>query len=266
MERLAGKVALITGGGGRIGAATARRFASEGARVALGDLSLDAAKRVAEEIGEAGLAIAFDAGDPASIEAMIERTVAHFGRLDILHNNAALLDLAFLDQDRTAVDTSIEVWDRTMEVNVRGYLVACKHAIPHMRAAGGGSIINTASNAAVLGDTSRIAYGSSKGAIMSMTRYIATQHGREGIRCNAILPGLILDPELEEKVPEMAAMTKRHVLIARNGRPEDIAGLAAFFASDDSAFVTGQAIQCDGGLLSHQPFFADEMDRAAAGS
>jgi NAD(P)-dependent dehydrogenase (short-subunit alcohol dehydrogenase family) len=261
MQRLAGKVALITGGGGRIGAATARRFAQEGARVAIGDLNLDAARRVADEIGEAALAIAFNAGNPVEIEAMVHRAAEHFGRLDILHNNAALLDLAFLDQDRTAVDTSIEVWDRTMEVNVRGYMVACKHAIPHMRAAGGGSIINTSSNAAALGDTSRIAYGSSKGAILTMTRYIATQHGREGIRCNAIMPGLILDPELEAKVQDLATMTKRHLLIGRNGRPEDIAGLAAFFASDDSAFVTGQVMAVDGGLLSHQPFFADEMDR-----
>src|SRR3546814_207117 len=145
----------------------------------------------------------------------------------------SLLDLAFLERDRTAVDTDIEVWDRTMEVNVRGYMVACKHVIPYMRRQGGGSIINTSSNAAAAGDSSRIAYGSSKGAILVMTKYIATQHGRENIRCNAILPGLILDPELEAKVKDMAEMTKRHLLLTRNGRPEDIAGLAAFFASDD---------------------------------
>lgn len=146
------------------------------------------------------------------------------------------------------------------ESNVRGYMVACKHVIPHMRRQGGGSIINTSSNAAAAGDSSRIAYGSSKGAILVMTKYIATQHGRENIRCNAIMPGLILDPELEAKLKDMAEMTKRHVLLPRNGRPEDIAGLAAFFASDDSAFITGQAISCDGGLVGHQPFFADEME------
>lgn len=262
MQRLTGKVAIITGGGGRIGAATARRFVQEGAKVALADLMIEAAQRIASELGDNALPLAFDAADPDSIAAMIDQAVGHFGRLDILHNNAALLDLSFLDGDRTAVDTSIETWDRTMEVNVRGYMVACKHAIPHMRAAGGGSIINTSSNAAAQGDTSRIAYGSSKGAILTMTKYIATQHGRENIRCNAILPGLILDPDLESKVPELASMTKRHLLLCRNGRPEDIAGLAAFFASDDSAFVTGQAISCDGGLLSHQPFYADEIEKA----
>jgi NAD(P)-dependent dehydrogenase (short-subunit alcohol dehydrogenase family) len=261
MQRLAGKVAVITGGAGRIGAATARRFVQEGARVVIADLMIEAAERIARELGEAALPVAFDAGEPDTIAAVIDRAAGHFGRIDILHNNAALLDLAFLEKDRTAVDTSIEVWDRTMEVNVRGYMVACKHAIPHIRAAGGGSIINTASNAAAAGDTSRIAYGSSKGAIVVMTKYIATQHGRENIRCNAILPGLILDPELEAKVADLAAMTRRHLLLPRNGRPEDIAGLAAFLASEDSAFVTGQVIGCDGGMLSHQPFYADEMER-----
>ena len=259
MQRFEGKVALITGGGGRIGAAVARRMASEGAKVAVADLSEESAQRVADEIGDSALAIQFDAGDPETIEAMVARTVDHFGRLDVLHNNAAMLDLAFLDRDQNAVDTDIEVWDKTMEVNVRGYMVACKHAIPHMTRQGG-SIINTSSNAAAAGDTSRIAYGSSKGAILVMTKYIATQHGRDNIRCNAIMPGLILDPELEAKLPEYATMTKRHLLLTRNGLPEDIAALAAFFGSDDAAFITGQAISCDGGLVSHQPFFADEVN------
>lgn len=259
-DRLAGKTAIITGGGGRIGAATARRLVQEGANVAIADLSEGAAQRVANDLGKAAIAIQFDAGEPDSIAAMVARAADHFGRIDILHNNAALLDLAFLDRDRDAVQTDIDVWDQTMEVNVRGYMLACKHAIPHMRRQGGGSIINTSSNAAAAGDSSRIAYGSSKGAILVMTKYIATQHGRENIRCNAIMPGLILDPELEAKMPEYAAMTKRHLLLNRNGIPDDIAGMVAFFASDDASFVTGQAISCDGGLVSHQPFFADEIN------
>lgn len=262
MHRFEGKVAIITGGAGRIGAATARRMASEGAKVAIADLNADAANAIADEIGDAALALQFDAGDPASIARMVASTVDRFGRIDVLHNNAALLDLAFLARDLNVVDTDIEVWDRTMEVNARGYMVACKHVIPHMVRQGGGAIINTSSNAAAAGDSSRIAYGSSKGAILVMTKYIATQHGRDGVRCNAILPGLILDAGLEEKVPDLANMTKRHLLLGRNGRPEDIAGLAAFLGSDDSAFITGQAIGVDGGLLTHQPFFADEMDAA----
>jgi NAD(P)-dependent dehydrogenase (short-subunit alcohol dehydrogenase family) len=257
LRGLDGKVALITGGGGRIGAATARRLAAEGVRVSIGDLSEAAATAVARSIGNQALAVQFDAGDPDSIARMVARTVEHFGRLDILHNNAAMLDLAFLDQDRDAVQTSVEVWDATMQINVRGYMLACKHAIPHMLSAGGGSIINTASNAALLGDSSRIAYGSSKGAVISMTRYIATQHGRSKIRCNAISPGLILDDELERKLPELCAATGRQVLLPRHGRPEDIAAVVAFFASDDSSFVTGQLIGVDGGMLAHQPFLAD---------
>jgi NAD(P)-dependent dehydrogenase (short-subunit alcohol dehydrogenase family) len=257
LRGLDGKVALITGGGGRIGAATARRLAAEGVRVSIGDLSEAAATAVARFIGNQALAVQFDAGDPDSIARMVARTVEHFGRLDILHNNAAMLDLAFLDQDRDAVQTSVEVWDATMQINVRGYMLACKHAIPHMLSAGGGSIINTASNAALLGDSSRIAYGSSKGAVISMTRYIATQHGRSKIRCNAISPGLILDDELERKLPELCAATGRQVLLPRHGRPEDIAAVVAFFASDDSSFVTGQLIGVDGGMLAHQPFLAD---------
>jgi NAD(P)-dependent dehydrogenase (short-subunit alcohol dehydrogenase family) len=260
MHRLAGKVAIVTGGGGRIGAATAIRLASEGARVVVADLAEDAAAVAAAAIGEQALAVQFDAGDPHSIALLVARTVEHFGRLDILHNNAALLDLDFLDGDRTVVDTSIDVWDKTMQVNLRGYMLACKHAIPHMVAAGGGSIINTTSNAALAGDSVRVAYGSSKGAIVSLTRYIAAQHGRDNIRCNAIAPGLIVNEALERALPEFVAMTARHVLIPRHGRPEDIAGMVAFFASDDSSFVTGQIISCDGGLISHQPHLADLLD------
>lgn len=259
MNRLAGKVAIVTGGAGRIGAATARRFAAEGALVAVADIDRAAAQRIAQGIGESAVAIAFDARSPDSIAAMVADAARHFGRIDILHNNVALLDLSFLERDGDAVSTELDVWDAAMAVNVRGYLIACKHAIPHMRRQGGGAIVNTSSNAAAAGDTARIAYGTSKGAILTMTKYIATQHGHENIRCNAILPGLILDADLEAKLADFAATTRRHLLTNRNGRPEDVAALAAFLASEDAAFVTGQAISCDGGLLAHQPFYADEI-------
>lgn len=260
MKGLAGKVALITGGGGRIGAAVAERLAAEGVRVALGDLNLDAARAVADRLGGGALAIRFDAEDPASIAAMVAEAADAFGRIDVLHNNAALLDPAVLNRDTTAADIDIGTWDRTMDVNVRGYLIACQQVIPHMRRQGGGSIINTSSNAAAAGDLLRIAYGTSKGAIVTMTKYIATQFGRENIRCNAIMPGLILDEELEARVPHLAETTKRHLLLTRNGRPDDVAGLVAFFASDDAAFITGQVLSCDGGLVGHQPFFADMVE------
>jgi NAD(P)-dependent dehydrogenase (short-subunit alcohol dehydrogenase family) len=253
-------VAIVTGGGGRIGGATAKRLAQEGARVVVADLALASAERVAHEIGENALAFAFDAGDPETIERLVAVAAQHFGRLDILHNNAALLDVAFLNSDTDVVNVSLETWDKTMQVNLRGYMVACKHAIPHLRRQGGGSIINTTSNASLAGDNTRIAYGASKAAINALTRQIATQHGRENIRCNAVSPGLITDPELEARFPELHAVSARHTPLPRFGRGEDMAALVAFLASDDASFVTGQVICCDGGMLVHQPIYADTID------
>jgi NAD(P)-dependent dehydrogenase (short-subunit alcohol dehydrogenase family) len=260
MERLTGRVAIVTGGGGRIGSATAARLASEGARVVCADLIPEAARAAAERIGGDAIGIEFDASDAGSIEDLVRRTVDRFGRLDILHNNAAVTKLDDLDQDTNAIDTPVEVWDQMMVTNVRSYMVACKYAVPHMIAAGGGSIINTASDAALVAEPSRIAYGTSKGAIITFTKYIATQHGRQGIRCNAVCPGLIVNDALASQIADFLAINQKHLLLDRIGRPEHIAGLVAFLASDDAAFVTGQVISCDGGLLAHSPAMADVLD------
>lgn len=260
MTRLEGRVAIVTGGGGRIGSATARRLVTEGARVAIADLVTESAERVAHEIGASAIAIGFDAGDPASIARLVEQTAQHFGRIDILHNNAALVDVAFLNDDTDVVTISLETWDKTMEVNLRGYVAAAKHAIPHMRAVGGGSIINTTSNAALAGDSARIAYSASKAAINALTRSIATQHGRENIRCNAVSPGLITDPELQARFPDLHVVSGRHTPLPRFGVGADMAALVAFLASDDASFITGQVICCDGGMLMHQPTYADLID------
>ncbi len=260
VQRLAGLVAIVTGGGGRIGGATAKRLAREGARVVVADIVMEAAERVADEIGENALAMAFDAGDPDSIERLVNRSAQYFGGIDILHNNAALLDVAFLNNDTDVVNVTLETWDKTMEVNVRGYVVACKHVIPHMRKAGKGSIINTTSNAALAGDSTRIAYGASKAAIISLTRTMATQHGREFIRSNAVSPGLITDPDLEARFPDLHTVSARHTLLPRYGRGEDMAAAVAFLASDDASFITGQVLCIDGGMLAHQPTYADIID------
>ena len=175
VNRLDGKIAIVTGGGGGIGSAVARRFVAEGAKVAIADLFEDSARAASEPLGDAALAVQFDAADPASIEAMISATVAHFGGLDILHNNAAMTDPAKHPLDSTAVDIPIEIWDEIMDINLRGYMLGCKYAIPHMIARGGGSIINTASNSGTAGDLARIAYGTSKGGIITLSKYIATQ-------------------------------------------------------------------------------------------
>jgi NAD(P)-dependent dehydrogenase (short-subunit alcohol dehydrogenase family) len=260
MQRLSGKVAIVTGGGGGIGSAVVRRFVSEGARVAVADVVEDAAKAVAKPLSNAAIAVQFDATDPASVEAMVEATVSHFGRLDILHNNAAMTDPGKSQLDTDAVTIPLEIWDEIIDVNLRGYLLGCKYAIPHMIAGGGGSIINTASNSGTAGDLARIAYGASKGAIITMTKYIATQHGRQNIRCNSVAPGVVLTEALSKTVPGLADIIKRHILTPEFGVPDDIAALVAFLASDESRYITGENISISGGGLSHQPHYADLMD------
>jgi NAD(P)-dependent dehydrogenase (short-subunit alcohol dehydrogenase family) len=264
MNRLEGKVAIVTGGGGGIGAAVARRLVSEGAKVTVADINIASARVAAEPLGASALAVEFDAADASAVQAMIERTVSHFGRLDILHNNAALTDPAKQQQDTTAVDIPLEIWNATLTTNVTGYLLGCKYAIPHMIAGGGGAIINTASNSGTAGDLARIAYGSSKGAIITMTKYVATQYGRQNIRCNSIAPGVVLTAALEKAAPGLKEMIRRHILTPEFGTPEDIAALVAFLASDEARYITGENISISGGGLSHQPHYADLADFMAA--
>lgn len=260
--RLQDRVAIVTGGGGGIGAAVARRLVGEGARVAVADLFEESARRAAEPLGNAAIAVQFDAADPASVGAMVERTVMHFGRLDILHNNAALTD-ARQGQDTTAIDIPYEIWNATMSVNVGGYLLGCKYALPHMIGGGGGAIVNTASGSGIAGDLARIAYGSSKAAIIALTKYVATQHGRQNIRCNAIAPGVVLTEALAKTAPGLKEIIARHVLTPRFGTPEDIAALVAFLVSDEAGYITGECIGINGGSLSHQPHYADLADAMA---
>jgi len=259
-DRLAGRVAIVTGGGSGIGAATARRLAAEGARVAVGDLNGAKAKEVAAELGDAGLGVEFDAEDVESVRALVEQTVAQFGRLDILHNNAAIMAPDHIAQDTNPVEIDFAIWDRTFAVNVRGYLAGCKFAIPHMLATGGGSIVLTASGSATFGDLSNIAYGSSKAAIVGFTRYVATQFGKQGIRCNAINPGLIRTEGGKQNVQgPMVEIMQANTPGPRLGRPEDIAATVAFLASDDAAYINGTVIAVDGGMLSHMPYMSDVL-------
>jgi NAD(P)-dependent dehydrogenase (short-subunit alcohol dehydrogenase family) len=266
IQRLGGKVAIITGGASGIGAATARRLAAEGACVAIGDLNGARAEQVAAEIGDRAVGVQFDAGDAASVELLVERTVAQFGRLDILHNNAAIMAPEVIGNDTNPVDIDFSVWDKTMEVNLRGYLAGCKYAIPHMISSGGGSIILTASGSAVFGDLSNIAYGTSKAGILGLNRYVATIYGSQGIRCNAINPGLIRTEGNKGNVPDvMLPIMERNTLVPRLGKPEDIAAAVAFLASDDAAFITGTTINVDGGMLCHAPYMSDFLEAYGAG-
>ena len=258
MGRLDGKIAIITGAAAGIGQATARRVAAEGARTVVADLNGAGAKLLADEISAAGgeaTAVQADLGDNDSARVMVEAAVTAYGGLDILHNNAAATRLA-ATEDRPVSAADPAVWDETMRVNLRGALVAIQAAVPHMIARGGGSVINTASGAGLTGDLRNPAYGASKAALISLTRYVATEFGKQGIRCNAISPGFIVIPEKAGRKAVEATMLRHH-LTPRLGRPEDIAALVVFLASDESAFITGQNICVDGGLLAHQPFLAD---------
>src|ERR1700683_4147122 len=186
MRRLENKVAIVTGGAGGIGSATAHRLTAEGARVVVADINLPRASEVAAKLGPQALALRYDAADVASIEALVDATVRHFGQLDILHNNSAVTPDEMQKFDTTAVDIPFEIWDLTLKVNLTSYMAGCKYALPHMLARGRGSILHTASGSGSHGDLARIAYGTSKAGIINLTRYVATQHGRAGIRCNAI--------------------------------------------------------------------------------
>jgi NAD(P)-dependent dehydrogenase (short-subunit alcohol dehydrogenase family) len=257
MRRLEGKIAIVTGGAGGIGSVTAQRLVSEGAKVVVADIDAAGAQRVADQIGNGSSAFQFDAADAASIEALVNAAVERYGRLDILHNNAALTAPKIIQSDTTAPQIPFEVWDAVMNVNLRGYMAACKFAIPVMLKNGGGAIINTASGSGMSGDVSRVAYGTSKAAIIGFTRYVATQHGRQGIRCNAIAPGLILTEASKAAVPELLSIISKHVLTQRLGKPEDVAALVAFLASEEAGFINGETIACNGGSLAHQAHTSD---------
>ena len=258
MGRLDGKIAIITGAASGIGRATALRVAAEGARTVVADLNATGAKQVAEAIAAAGgqaTAVQADLGDNDSVRAMVEAAVTAYGGLDVLHNNAAATHLAATD-DLPVSAADPDVWDETMRVNLRGALVAIQAAVPHMIARGGGSVINTASGAGLTGDLRPPAYGASKAALISLTRYAAAEFGKQGVRCNAISPGFIVIGEKPGREAVHATML-RHALTPRLGRPEDIAALVVFLACDESAFITGQNICVDGGMGAHQPFLAD---------
>jgi NAD(P)-dependent dehydrogenase (short-subunit alcohol dehydrogenase family) len=258
--RLAGKVAAVTGGGSGIGRATALTLAREGAAVVIADLDAGRASTVAAEIITAGgraLAQPADVSVEEDVIAMLDAAVSGFGALHVLHNNAAITDPAHQSRDGNVVELDAEVWDRTMAVDLRGAMLGCKHAVPRMIASGGGSIINTSSNAALAGDLTLTAYAAAKGGINTLTLSVATAFGKRGVRCNTVSPAHIASPSLAANVSrEVADALLQQCLVARLGTPQDIANAVLFLASDESSFVTGQVIRVDGGALSHLPYVA----------
>lgn len=264
--RLEGKVAVVTGGASGIGRATVLRMAAEGARVVVADLNAAGAEAVAGAVrGEGGLAIAVrtDVGEEADLARMIASTIDAFGRIDVLHNNAAVTSPELLAGDAAIESLDAALWDLTMRINLRGPMLGVKHALPHMLAQGAGSIVNTSSTAGFVGDGVYGAYGASKGGINAFTAYVATMYGKRGIRCNAVAPGLVVTPNAREHFdPNVLAIYESNHLTRELGTPDDVARVVAFLASDEAAFVTGQVVKVDGGLLSHFPTWA-QMHRPA---
>ena len=255
------RVAIVFGSATGIGAACARTLADRGATVILADIAVEAARRTAAQIVAAGgqaVATRCDVSAEADVAAAVALAEIEFGRLNIVHNNAAAMHL--VPKDRPVADEDVEHWDLTMAINLRGQMLGCKHAVPAMIRSGGGSIINTSSAAALAGELTQTAYGVSKAAVVQLTRSVATQYGRQGIRCNAILPGFV---KVERQHTDDTASAEFRQSLARNhltpyiGEPQDIANVVAFLAGDDSRFVTGHLFSVDGGLSAHQGMYAE---------
>ncbi len=256
---LEGKFAIVTGAGSGIGRAAALLFAERGAGVCVADLDEARANEVATAITNAGgqaLAVRCDVADAEAVHSMVEGTQERFGRLDVLYNNAGLWFPAwgnyrpgFTDGPSPLVEENI--WDRTLEVNLKGTYLCCRFAIPAMRASGGGAIVNTSSVAALkVGWGTSDAYTASKGGVLAMTRTLAIAHAPHGIRVNCIAPGPVLTPMMGEMTPEKEAWMRQWVPLGRWGQPEDIARMALFLASDDASWVTGAVFVIDGGYTA----------------
>jgi len=258
MGRLNNKIAIVTGAASGIGLETAKILAREGAAVVVADFNEAGAQSVAAEINAAGgraIATALDATSADSVRAMIELTRTTFGALHILHNNVGATDVT---KDLNVVDLDLDTWDRTFAICLKSVMMGCKFGIPLMLESGGGSIINTASLAGMAGDKSLTAYGVAKTAVMSLTKYVATQFGDKNIRCNTVSPGVIMTPAVEKLMPQpMIDAFIKHTLVPRLGKPADIGELVAFLASDAAGYITGQNIQADGGLITHLPNTAE---------
>jgi len=245
--RLQNKIALITGAGSGIGQASARIFAREGARVVCVDLKGDAAEATAREVG--GAAFAADVSKAKDAEAMVAFAESTYGRLDVAFNNAGV----FHPDDDSVTNTSEEIWDFVINVNLKGVFLGCKYEIPALLRAGGGAIVNTASFVAILGAaTPQIAYTASKGGVLSMTREIAVEFARKNIRCNALCPGPVETPLLAELLSDPARRQRRlvHIPPGRFARAEEMANAALFLASDEASYVNGSTFLVDGGITA----------------
>lgn len=263
MGRLDDKVILINGAGAGIGRACAERYAAEGAKVVVGSVSRSAEAVAAGIVAQGGEAIALfaDISSESEVAGMIAAAIQRYGRIDVLHNNAAMTGNDIVTRDTDVAGMDVDLWDRTMAVNLRGPMLCAKHVIPHMLRQGGGSVIATGSTKALQGDIAQTAYGASKAALHNLTYNIAAQYGKHGIRANVLMVGLILSEALEDNFPEpVRQIMLRHKLTPFIGTPEDCAHAAVFLASDESRYTTGQNLHVDGGYSNHAPSLAEFRD------
>jgi NAD(P)-dependent dehydrogenase (short-subunit alcohol dehydrogenase family) len=241
--RLSGKVAIITGGGGGIGKAIATAFVREGAKVVIAGRDSKKLERAVAEIGGECLAVGADVSKVSDVQKLVDAALGKFQRINVLVNNAAVL------LPGTAESLSEEDFDRTFAINVRGLWLLSRAVLPHMRASGGGSIVNIASVLSMVGARNRVAYAASKGAVMAMTKAMALDHAAENIRVNCICPGIVATEMVEKFNTDEAARRQRVAMhpMGRFGQPEEVASTAVFLASDESAWTTGSVITVDGG-------------------
>lgn len=247
--RLDGKVALITGGASGMGKTACERFVAEGARVVVVDFDVDSGQAVADALGAAATFVRADVAQAADCDAMVAHAMSHFGALHVLYNNAGV----FPDDDGGVLETPEATWNRVMEINLKGVWLGCRAGIPAMVQSGGGSIVNVASFVAIVGAaTAQIAYTSSKGGVLAMTREIAVEWARRGIRANSLCPGPVDTPMLAELMsdPERKARRIVHIPMGRLARGEEIVNAAVFLASDEASYITGTQLLVDGGITA----------------
>jgi NAD(P)-dependent dehydrogenase (short-subunit alcohol dehydrogenase family) len=268
---LDGKVAIVTGAGQGIGTVVATLLAERGATVILADINgarVEAAAGAIRDAGHKAAAIAFDLTREEEVADAVRRIAADHGRIDVIHNNAALQTEEQRSKDLDVVHLDTAAWDMAFAVNTRGPMLLCKHAIPVMLDSGGGSIIHSASGFGLLGESTLTAYGSSKAALINLSRFIATQYGKRRVRSNVIAIGFVLSDTAIETVPEaVKEILLAHHLSPEFGAPIDVANVVAFLASDEARFINGALIPVDGGFTAHQSTMVDlERMFAATGS
>jgi NAD(P)-dependent dehydrogenase (short-subunit alcohol dehydrogenase family) len=260
MDGLTGKVIIVAGGAAGIGAATARRLARAGALVIVADINAHLAALTAESIEASGgvaRSYGFDITDADSIDRLVTYAATEFGGLDGLHNNVADLRVETFGADTNILDIDLDVWRRTFEINLTGFLLTMRRAIPELLKRGGGSIVNTSSGAAFLGEPIRPAYSASKAGVNALTRHVAAAYGRAGIRCNSIAPGSIATEQAKILLTELVGnsedrfkeVREKYLRSHRDGKAEDVASMVALLMSEEGSWINGQCINVDGGRV-----------------